>query len=86
MSLVLIGAGLGILLLEGITKKSVVGGPLLIALGVTWFLHFYFWVQWRYLAPGVLIVAGVLMLIARLARIPDSRRGDVAVPDNPRRD
>ena len=86
VTLVLVGAGVGILLLEGITKKSVIGGPLLIALGVTWFLHFHYWIQWRYLAPGVLIVAGALMLIARMAIIPDTRRRDVVVPDNSRRD
>ena len=86
VTLVLIGAGLGILLLEGITKKSVIGGPLLIALGVTWFLHFHYWIQWRYLAPAVLIVAGTLMLIARMAIIPETRNRGVAIPDNPRRD
>ena len=87
VTLVLIGSGLGILLLEGINKRSVIGGPLLIALGVMWFLHFHYWVQWRYLAPLLFIIVGMLMLVARMSIIPDSRDRGVAVPaDEPRRD
>jgi hypothetical protein len=74
VTLVLIGSGVAILILEGITKKSVVGGPLLIALGVTWFLHFRFGIHWRFLAPSLFIVTGALMLAARMAAIPDVRR------------
>ncbi|MEO8137219.1 MAG: hypothetical protein ABI831_24965 [Betaproteobacteria bacterium] len=73
ITLVLAGAGVAILALEGITKKSVIGGPLLIALGVIWLLHFHFGVRWRFLAPGLAIVAGLLMLLARMPAIPEAR-------------
>ena len=85
VTLVLVGSGLGILLLEGITKRSIVGGPLLIALGMMWFLHFHYWVQWRYLAPLLFIIVGLLMLVARMAIIPEFRnRGSVVASDPPR--
>ena len=71
---ILVVSGLGILLIEGVNKKSIVGGPLLVAIGVAWLLHFHFDVRWRFLAPGLCIVAGVLMLIARIAAIPESTR------------
>lgn len=85
VTLILIVSGIGILALEGINKKSIVGGPLLIAIGVTWLLHFYSDMRWRFLAPGLCIVAGVLMLIARHPAIPEARArrpsGDAAKPD-----
>jgi hypothetical protein len=80
VTLVLIGSGVGILVLEGVTKKSVVGGPLLIALGVTWFLHFHFGVRWRFLAPSLFIVTGALMLVARMPTVPEIRQSGPA-PD-----
>jgi len=75
VTLVLVASGMGILLLEGITRKSVVSGPLLIALGGAWYLHFRYGMHWRYLVPVLFIVAGVLLLVARLPAIPDVRRG-----------
>ena len=87
VTLVLVGSGFGILLLEGVNKRSIIGGPLLIALGVMWFLHFHYWVQWRYLAPLLFIIIGLLMLVARMAVIPESRgSGGAALPppDAPR--
>jgi hypothetical protein len=84
VTLVLIGAGIAILVLEGITKKSVVGGPLLIAMGVTWFLHFQFGVRWHFLAPSLFIVTGTLMLGSRMASIPEVRkRGSSPDPAKP---
>ena len=74
VTLVLVGSGIAILVLEGLTKKSVIGGPLLIALGAAWLLHFHFGVRWRILAPSLFIVTGGLMLVARLAIVPESRR------------
>ena len=72
-TLILIGSGIGIMAIEGINKKSIVGGPLLIAIGLAWLLHFYAGVRWRSLGPGLCIVAGLLMLIARADAIPDGR-------------
>ena len=71
--LVLAGSGIGILAVEGITRKSIVGGPLLITMGVAWFLHFYYYVQWRYLAPCLIIVLGALLLAARAPGLPERR-------------
>jgi hypothetical protein len=81
VTIILIASGIGILLLEGITKKSIVGGPLLIAIGLTWLLHFYAGVRWRFLAPGLCIIAGLLMLLARADSIPEVRAGR-ALSDN----
>jgi hypothetical protein len=71
VTLILVGSGIGILLIEGINKKSIVGGPLLIAIGLAWLLHFYAGVRWRFLGPGLCIVAGLLMLFARVDAIPE---------------
>jgi hypothetical protein len=84
VTLILIGSGAGILVIEGTNKKSIVGGSLLIALGIAWFLHFHYYVQWRFLAPAVCIVAGILMLVARTSAIPDTRaRPDAGDQDKP---
>ena len=80
VTLILIGSGIGILLIEGITKKSIVGGPLLIAIGLAWLLHFHTGVRWRYLAPGLCIIAGLLMLLARADAVPELRNRR-ALPD-----
>ena len=80
VTLVLVAAGVGILLLEGLTRKSVVGGPMLIALGVAWWLHFYYYIDWRYLGPSLVIIVGGLMLLARLPSLPDRRNSRLKDP------
>jgi hypothetical protein len=70
VTLILVGSGVGILVIEGINKKSIVGGPLLIAIGIAWLFHFHFGVRWRFLGPALCIAAGLLMLIARADAIP----------------
>lgn len=69
----LIGSGVLILFFDGITRKSVVGGPLLIILGLLWFAH----LEWRspasVLAPIAMIALGLLLLFARLPFIPEAR-------------
>ena len=84
VTLILVGAGVGIVVVEGINKKSIVGGPLLVAVGVAWFLHFYYGWRWRHLGPGLCIVAGLLMLIARHPSIPEMRptRGEAGGGDD----
>lgn len=69
----LAGAGVAILLLDGITKSSVVGGPLLILAGLLSFLRQYYALGWSIVIPVMLIAAGMLMLIARSPAIPESR-------------
>lgn len=68
------GAGLAILMLDGITKSSIVAGPLLILAGALSFLHQYYRLGWRFMIPIMLITAGLFMLVARSPSIPESRR------------
>lgn len=69
----LAGAGVAILMLDGITKSSVVAGPLLILAGFLSFCRQYYGLGWRFIIPVMLIAAGTLMLIARSPAIPESR-------------
>jgi hypothetical protein len=69
----LAGAGLGILMVDGITKSSIVAGPLLILAGVLSFFRQYHALEWRFIIPIMLIAAGVFMLIARSPAVPESR-------------
>jgi hypothetical protein len=69
----LILGGIGILFLDGITKNSIVAGPILIATGIAWALHDRWRVTWFVLLPTLLVLLGVLMLIARRADIPERR-------------
>jgi hypothetical protein len=52
-TLILVGAGVALLALEGVHKKSIVGGPLLIAAGVAWLLHFHFGFRGGLRAPAL---------------------------------
>lgn len=69
----LAGAGIAILLVDGITKSSVVAGPLLILAGLLSFLRQYYGLGWRFIIPVMLIAAGTFMLVARSPSIPESR-------------
>jgi hypothetical protein len=69
----LAGAGSAILILDGITKSSVVAGPLLILAAILSFARQYYGLGWRFVFPSMLIGAGVLMLAARSPAIPYSR-------------
>ncbi len=69
----LIAGGLAVLLLDGVTKQSVVTGPFLIAGGIAWALHERWRVSWTLLVPALLIALGLLMLISRRPGIPDRR-------------
>jgi hypothetical protein len=69
----LAGAGMAILALDGITKSSIVAGPLLILAGLLSFFRQYYGLGWRFMVPIMLIAAGIFMLIARSPSIPESR-------------
>ncbi len=69
----MIGAGVAIMVLDGVTKSSVVAGPLLILAGLLSFFHQYYALGWRFMIPVMLIAAGLLMLVARSPSIPESR-------------
>jgi hypothetical protein len=68
----LAGAGVAILLLDGITKSSIVAGPLLILAGLMPFLRQQYGLGWNIEIPVMLIAAGMLMLVARAPAIPES--------------
>jgi hypothetical protein len=59
--------------MDGITKNSVVTGPILIASGIAWTLHDRWHATWFVLLPILLVLLGVLMLIARRENIPERR-------------
>ena len=69
----LAGAGVAILALDGITKSSIVAGPLLILAGMLSFFRQYYGLGWRFMVPIMLIAAGIFMLVARSPAIPESR-------------
>ena len=69
----LVLSGIAILFLDGITKNSIVAGPILIASGIAWALHDRWRVTWLVLFPTLLVLLGVLMLIARRPEIPERR-------------
>lgn len=66
------GAGVAILVLDGITKSSIVAGPLLILAGGLSFFRQYYGLGWGFIIPMMLIAASVLMLVARRPSIPES--------------
>ena len=68
----LIGAGVAIMLLDGLTKSSVVAGPLLIVAGTLSYFHQFHRLGWRFMIPIMLITAGTALLVARLPAIPNS--------------
>ena len=72
-SIALVGGGVAILAMDGITKSSVVLGPTLIAVGIAWWLHDQYRMRWTLLVSVLLIVIGALMLLARHPRIPEKR-------------
>jgi hypothetical protein len=74
------GAGVAVLVIDRITKSSVVIGPFLIAIGIAWAVRYAYRASWSLLIPLLLILLGVLMLVARNPRIPD-RRSPPAGPD-----
>jgi hypothetical protein len=71
IALGLAGGGLAILVLDGISKSSVVSGPFMIAAGIAWLVHDRLRTSWLVLLPTLLIVLGALMLLARLPQIPE---------------
>ena len=72
-ALALVAAGILILITDGITKSSIVLGPMLVAVGTSVWMHDAYRLRWWLLVSILLIVLGVLMLVARDARIPERR-------------
>jgi hypothetical protein len=66
-----IGGGIGVLVVDRITKNSVVVGPFLISIGLAWLAHDRYRIGWTTLMPALMILLGVLMLCARHPAIPE---------------
>lgn len=69
----LVGGGIAILAIDGITKTSIVAGPLLILGGGVVFFRQEHGTSLHVLLPVLMIALGVLLLAARSPRIPDTR-------------
>ena len=76
----LIAGGISVLVCDGITKSSVVTGPMMMATGSAWWLHNDSDLGWSVLLPSLLICLGVLMLVARLDAVPEQRPGKAVQP------
>jgi hypothetical protein len=72
-SIALVAGGVAILVMDGITKSSVVLGPTLIGVGIAWWLHDQYRMRWTLLISMLLILIGALMLLARHPSIPERR-------------
>jgi len=69
----LVAGGIAVMIFDGVTKSSVVIGPFLMATGAAWALHELQRVEWKFLIPGLLVVLGTLMLVARRPGIPERK-------------
>lgn len=69
-----IAGGVATLVMDGITKNSVVVGPFLVAIGASWLVRDEYHVAWSLILPLLLILLGCLMLLARLPAIPASSK------------
>ncbi len=80
VALTLVVAGVAIILLDGLTKQSLVAGPVLVAMGIAWYGYFDLGWRSRLIIPLLMIFAGLMMLAARFAPLPASKSKDVLAP------
>jgi len=80
VALALVVAGVLILVLDGVTKKSLVAGPVLVAMGVAWYGYFALGWHSRLVIPLLMIFSGLMMLIARFAPVPDNKVHGILAP------
>jgi hypothetical protein len=83
IALGLVAGGVLVMVFDGITKSSVVIGPFLVAVGISWWAHEFRNVSWRALIPALLVLLGLLMLVARGERIPERRTKKVRDASGP---
>jgi hypothetical protein len=74
VSIGFIAGGIAVMVMDRITKNSIVVGPLLMAIGVAWLVHDRYRLSWALLIPLLLVLLGVLMLVARNPAIPERRK------------
>ncbi|AMC33697.1 hypothetical protein [Janthinobacterium sp. B9-8] len=67
----LIGAGIAVLAVEGLNKSSVVTAPMLIATGFAIYLKDYHAIGLKLSIPALMVLAGILMLLARSRHIAE---------------
>ena len=80
VAVALVGAGIAILLLDGLTKKSLVAGPVLIAMGIAWYGYFDLGWRARLIVPLLMIFVGFMLLAARFAPLPAAKIKGVLAP------
>ena len=73
VAVALVGAGVAIMLLDGLTKQSLVAGPVLIAMGIGWYGYFDLGWRLRLIIPSLMIFAGLMMLAARFAPLSKAK-------------
>ena len=66
-------------MLDGITKKSLVAGLILIAIGIGWYGYFDLGWRLRLIIP-LLMIFRLMMLVARFAPVPESRANGLLAP------
>ena len=80
VAIALVGAGVAIMLLDGLTKQSLVAGPVLIAMGMGWYGYFDLGWRSKLIIPLLMIFAGLMMLAARFAPLPATKAKGVFAP------
>ena len=70
----LVVAGIAVLAIEGINKRSVVTGPVLMFCGAAWLGLQHGYLTRDLVAPLFLIVVGACLFVARLPGVPSSSR------------
>ena len=80
VAVALVGAGVTIMVIDGLTKKSLVAGPVLIAMGIGWYGYFDLSWRSRLIIPLLMIFAGLMMLVARFAPLPNAKENAVLTP------
>ncbi|WP_174875254.1 hypothetical protein [Vogesella oryzae] len=73
LALLLAAAGLVLLLLDGVTKSTIVSSPLLIYSGAALYLYDHYLVRFSHTIAIGMMLLGILLLVARSDRIPDRR-------------
>ncbi|TJZ76182.1 hypothetical protein [Chitiniphilus eburneus] len=68
----LVCAGIGVLLVDGWNKRTIVSGPLLILGGAAVFANQQYGLGWGILLPLLMMGLGLLMLLARMEAVPDA--------------
>ena len=73
--LLLATAGLSVLLVKGLTRGAIIVGPFLILCALSSFLRQTGRISAEIEVPALLIAFGVLLLVARLAPLPETDPG-----------